>query len=641
MIEPTCLIVDDEPELLGLLVRTLGEHHFRCLPASGLAEAKMAVEREDPDLVVADLALQDGSGLDLLKYVRAARPSVPVVIITGFPSIHVAEESLRLGAFDLIEKPFDVHSVVEVVNEAMATREQQLAVLRETLCVIDRPAAFVDRRQRVIATNTRWEQLVGHAGRSAQRGIDDYVAATSPGLISDLLSTSAAAESARARLDLVGAAGAVTVDLVAVPFRERREQPGGFVITAEPVLTSGQSPADAGALDPLTGCLSQRGFLEALDRLRLSALRRSLPLAILLIDVDDFRFINQSQGYDLGDQILQDLANEIRRVVRSEDLVGRYGGDEFVVALYEANADDASAAASRLCAARAGVTYNLGGVSLPVSLTIGVAECPAGYTLDNRGLLEQALAAVIWARQNHRGPVVRYTEGVTPLAGRPAVDQEEIERLTREFTLANEKLKAGYVESVQALVAAVEAKDPYTRRHSSSVAFYAERLACELKLPEPLQMSVRYAAELHDVGKIGIPDQILTKPGPLSPEELELVKQHPIIGANIVSQVSCMRREVPFIQHHHENWDGSGYPAGLKGAAIPLGARILRVADSLDALLSERSYKPAADWSQALAAIRDGSGTLYDPRVVAALEVLANSGLTQATAETVSASQTG
>ena len=190
-----------------------------------------------------------------------------------------------------------------------------------------------------------------------------------------------------------------------------------------------------------------------------------------------------------------------------------------------------------------------------------------------------------------------------------------------------QQAKGAALDSVRALARAVEAKDPYTRQHSEAVSRYAEAIAREMNLPDPVRKSVRYAAVLHDVGKIGIPDSILTKPGPLSPEERELIAQHPQIGANIVSHVSCMRREVPFIKHHHENWDGSGYPAGLKSTAIPIGARVLRVADSFDALLSERSYKQSMSWDDALKEIRAGAGSMYDARVVAALEEAIRNGI--------------
>lgn len=635
MIEPTLLIVDDEPEVLDLLVRTLSDHHFRCIAAPGLQEAKIAVESEDLDLVVSDLALNDGSGLDLLKYVRCLRPSLPAIVVTGFPSISVAEELLRLGAFDLIEKPFDVNMLVEVANEAVATRRQQVASLGEMLQVVERPAVFVDRRHNVLATNNRWDELVGGKAPRGRVSIDHCVASDSPLAIGDLLMGTGSSDTVQARLRLATPDGSTSVDFQAVPFRERREQPGGYLITAE--VTDEDRPsaveAEAYGSDSLTGCLSHRGFLEALDQVRMKALRRSLPVTVIMIDIDNFRNINETYGYDLGDRMLQDLAHEVRRTVRDDDLVGRYGGDEIAVALVDTTSREAHGAASRLCAAMANLSYDITGVSLSISLTIGVADCPAGYAIDNRRLLEQAQAAANWGYENQRGPVVQFNESMIT-GDPPGVNREEIERLTRQFTEVNESLKAAYVESAQALVAAVEAKDPYTRKHSELVAQYAEKIAREMNLPEAVERSVRYAAVLHDVGKIGIPDSILTKPGPLAPDERELVKQHSAIGANIVSHVSCMRREVPFIQHHHENWDGSGYPAGLKKREIPIGARILRVADSFDALLSKRSYKESMAAEEAVAEILRGKGTFYDPKVIAAFEAVIQSGIV----ETVAAS---
>jgi len=627
MIEPTLLIVDDEPEVLDLLVRTLSDHHFRCLSASGLQQAKVYVETEDLDLVISDLALSDGSGLDLLKYIRCVRPSLPAIIVTGFPSISVAEEALRLGAFDLIEKPFDIAVLVEVVSEAVATRRQQVSSIREMLQVVERPAAFIDRRRVILATNTQWQTLMGREGSRANRPIDECMAADSPLALSDLLAGSSSVDTVQARLRVATEKGSLPVGIVVVPFRERREQPGGYLVTLEVEESSVSAAGGNVALDSLTGCLSRRGFLEALDHMRQKALRRSLSVATMLIDINEFRNLNQTHGYELGDRVLQDLAAEIRRIVRDEDLVGRYGGDEFAVALYEATAEDAVGAANRLTAAVAALTYDVSGVSVPIILTIGVAGCPAGYSIDNRRLMDQAESAIRWGRRERRGPVVRYREDMDDPSGHPTVNHEEIERLTREFIEVNESLKAAYVESTQALVAAVEAKDPYTRKHSEAVARYAEAIAREMNLPEPVRKSICYAAILHDVGKIGIPDSILTKPGDLNAEERDLVAQHPMIGANIVSHVSCMRREVPFIQHHHENWDGSGYPAGLKGAAIPLGARVLRVADSFDAMLMARSYKASMDWDDALAEIRSGAGSMYDPRVVAALEKAVRNGI--------------
>jgi diguanylate cyclase (GGDEF)-like protein len=623
MVEPTVIIVDDEPGVLDLLSHTLADHHFNCRPLANLQQAKLAVEADDADVVIADLALADGNGLDLLKHIRCVRPSLPVIIITGFPSIHVAEEAVRLGAFDLIEKPFNIHSLVEVVNEALATRQRQVVSVHETLAVLGKAAAFVNRSGQVVATNAHWEHLLGGDRRDEFPKINDYVAADSPISVGDLLSGIGSADSAKARMTLVAVHGPVAAEVTIVRLRERREQPGGYIVTAEQVDQPAAEAAQAGRLsvDPLTGCLSHRGFFEALEKARREALRRSTPMAILLIDIDNFSAINQDQGYDVGDCALRSIAGEIRGVLRETDLVGRYGADVFIAALHEAGIAEGLATAKRLCATLAARADDL--VGAPLAVTSGVVGCPAGYTGANRDLADQAVAAVAWGRQKHLGPVIEYRAEMDAQEGQLQVDREEIERLTRKFAEANEKLKAAYIESARALVAAVEAKDPYTRRHSEAVAKVAEALAQEMSLPESYQLSILYAASLHDVGKIGIADSILTKPGPLSPEEFDLIKQHPIIGANIVSHVSCMRREVPLIQHHHENWDGSGYPVGLKGMAIPMGARILRVADSFDSIISKRSYKKAFSREEALVEIQRGRNTLYDPQAVEALESLA------------------
>jgi diguanylate cyclase (GGDEF)-like protein/putative nucleotidyltransferase with HDIG domain len=589
-----------------------------------LQEARLAAQQHEIDIVVVDVALSDGSGLDLLKSLRCTHPSIPVIVITGYPSADLAGDALRLGAFDLLEKPFDITALVEVLTEASACRRRQVANVLDTLSMMTQPAAFTDRGGRLLTANRHWDALFGPP--DGHTSINTIVAAESPVTLGDLLAATESADRTTAQVTLVAEGEPLTTEATVIQMRERRDQPGGFLVALAPQLAGepqrGPTVTASRDVDSLTGCLTHSAFFRAMDQMRSEALRRSLPVSLMLIDVHDLKTINQTQGYEAADQALEALADEIRTIVRDEDLVGRYGGGQFVVALREARVADAEAVARRLCSALANRSYDLSGASLPLSVTIGLTECPAGYTAGNRELAEQARAAVLWGRRHGGGPVVRYHQRMHRDNQRLMMDQEEIERLAHEFAEVNESLRDAYLESAQALVAAVEAKDPYTRRHGDATAAYAEQLACQMNLPEPIQRSVRYAGLLHDVGKIGIPDHVLTKPGSLTAEEFELIKQHPIIGANIVSQISFMRREVPVIQHHHENWDGTGYPAGLSGQAIPLGARVLRVADSFDTMLSARSYKKPFNVAAAITEVVKGKGTLYDPRVVEALESL-------------------
>jgi putative nucleotidyltransferase with HDIG domain len=174
------------------------------------------------------------------------------------------------------------------------------------------------------------------------------------------------------------------------------------------------------------------------------------------------------------------------------------------------------------------------------------------------------------------------------------------------------------LDSINALVHAVEAKDPFTRRHSEHVTHYAVSLARFIRLPEQEVESIRIAALLHDIGKIGVPDDVLTKPGPLSDSEFAQVKIHPEIGARIIASISLLAREARLVRYHHERWDGSGYPEGLAGEDIPLGARVIHVADAIDAMLMERTYRGAYSLEQMLAELKRCSGTQFDPALAAA-----------------------
>ncbi len=182
------------------------------------------------------------------------------------------------------------------------------------------------------------------------------------------------------------------------------------------------------------------------------------------------------------------------------------------------------------------------------------------------------------------------------------------------------ELKLGQppLESVRALARAVEAKDPYTHRHSEHVTHYAVGLAeCIGRCGEEVE-SLRIAALLHDIGKIGIPDHILTKAGRLTDEEFEHVRGHPGLGAEILQSITSLATEARVVRYHHENWDGSGYPEGLKGAEIPFGSRIINVADSMDAMLMERTYKMAYSVEEMLAELEKCAGSQFDPAVAAA-----------------------
>jgi len=186
-----------------------------------------------------------------------------------------------------------------------------------------------------------------------------------------------------------------------------------------------------------------------------------------------------------------------------------------------------------------------------------------------------------------------------------AVDAMQLDLKTRQASL----------DSVRALVRAVEAKDPYTRRHSEQVTLYAVNFARAMGLAPAVVESIRVASLLHDIGKIGVPDYILTKPGPLTEEEFQRVRRHPVLGSDILATITLFTREARLIRHHHERWDGKGYPDGLVGEQTPLEARIIQIADSIDAMLMERTYKQGYSVEKMLGELLRCSGMQFDPKI--------------------------
>jgi putative two-component system response regulator len=178
--------------------------------------------------------------------------------------------------------------------------------------------------------------------------------------------------------------------------------------------------------------------------------------------------------------------------------------------------------------------------------------------------------------------------------------------------------KQASLDSVRALVRAVEAKDPYTRRHSEQVAHYATHLAEAMGMPREMVEQIHTASLLHDIGKIGVPDHILTKPGKLTDKEFEHIRRHPALGAEIIANITLFGREAQLVRHHHEQWDGQGYPDGLTGEETPLASRIICVADCIDAMLMERTYKKGYSVAKMLGELVRAAGTQFDPKIAAA-----------------------
>jgi diguanylate cyclase (GGDEF)-like protein/putative nucleotidyltransferase with HDIG domain len=348
--------------------------------------------------------------------------------------------------------------------------------------------------------------------------------------------------------------------------------------------------------DPLTGLGNHRHFHERLERELQHANERNLPLTLCFVDVDDFKRINDRFGHPAGDRVLSQLAARLRQTGEAF----RLGGDEFALLLPGYGESAALTAASSVVERIAALDLEQVG---PVTVSAGVAISPQ-HAADRDELIRLADSALYWAKEYGKNRVRAYRPDVIELA--------ELKRL------ASGPDRAARFRAAASLARAVDARDVYTGSHSQRVAELAARTARRLGLPDEEVELTRLAASLHDLGKLAIPEEILRKPGPLTEPERIVLERHPQIGFRMLESLD-VDPVADWVLHHHERWDGSGYPDGLSGEGIPLGARIIFVADAYDAMISERVYRRRVSPEEAIAELDRCAGTQFDPSVVAAL----------------------
>jgi diguanylate cyclase (GGDEF)-like protein len=343
-------------------------------------------------------------------------------------------------------------------------------------------------------------------------------------------------------------------------------------------------------IDPLTELWNHRTFKEKLGQ----AIAKGGEVAVVLFDIDDFESYNQKHGADKGDDAIVSVANVVRMVAGEDAVCGRYGGNEFAVVCFGPEPDQVGES-----------IRNHIERSTPVTVSVGVCVWSDSTSKPDTMLLgaEMAVSQAKSAGRNR----TRVFEGFETTG-----DDESLRRL----------LRGGSYAAVRALAEAVDAKDNYTRGHSQRVAEYARDLAEACGYDSGFVEVVFVSGTLHDVGKIGVPDEILKKTSRLTDEEFEQIKLHPELGERIVVQIPELRDALPGVRSHHERFDGCGYPDGLAGTDIPLIARILAVADAFDAMTSDRSYRQGMSFEDAVAQIESGADVQFDPVLAATFVAL-------------------
>ncbi len=351
--------------------------------------------------------------------------------------------------------------------------------------------------------------------------------------------------------------------------------------------------------DELTGLNNQRNFHSILDRQLERSKKDGASLGLIMIDIDDFKMFNDIYGHDCGDDILKGTGKILNDLAKEGQFVCRCGGDEFAVIIPNADikVTEKTAEYFKNGFSKLGSNYFPNELHEKVTISMGLSEYPI-FSSNKNELISQADTALYHAKNLGKDTIHFY--------------QDVMKQIRKGISSDHQQL----IGAFKALLSTISAKDKYTLGHSERVSVYAVKIGEALGL-SPKDISIlQYAGLLHDIGKIEIPKSILNKTEQLTDEEFALIRLHPVYSENILEPLNDLGELLLYVRHHHERFDGKGYPDGLAGKQISLGARILCVADSFDAMLSERPYRPRKTTTIAIEELKRCSGSQFDPEIV-------------------------
>ncbi len=347
--------------------------------------------------------------------------------------------------------------------------------------------------------------------------------------------------------------------------------------------------------DQLTGLYNHGHFQDTLEREVRRCERYGDTFSLLMMDLDHFKRVNDRFGHPRGDHVLRRVAAILSDGSREADFVARYGGEEFAILLPETSPVDARLLAERIRKQVRDIVVEAGD-EFRVSASIGVADFPV-CGLDAKTILGAADTALLWAKRRGRNCVLYYRDVREMMTALPTDEADE----------------RSWRNGLEVLAAAVDAKASFRERHGEAVTEMVRELAETAGFPAGDRAIYGVAARLHDVGKVGISAEILEKSDRLTGDDRRELERHVELGVDIFTNAEAPRELIEIVRHHHERWDGSGYPDGLHGDEIPLGARLISICDSFQAMLSDRPYRAALTLDEARAEIRRGAGVQFDP----------------------------
>ena len=387
----------------------------------------------------------------------------------------------------------------------------------------------------------------------------------------------------------------------------------------EELLKTNKKLKELALTDVHTGLYNHRFLEEAIEAEFFRAKRYVHPLSVITVDIDYFKSINDVYGHQFGDMVLKQFAKQLKRMVRRYDLVIRSGGEEFVIVSPNVDRPQALILAQRLLEALNLCNFGDKKHIVKLKLSVAVSSYPEDKISKGMDLINLSDKILNKAKDSGGNRVYSSLNAIKdkslPATG-VIPKGKDLRQLRAKIEKLNKKTNQNLMQAIFALAKTIELKDHTTGEHVERTVHYVMQIARAMDFSNDEIELLKEAAILHDLGKVGISDNILNKKAKLTKKEYEEIKKHPQIGADILRPMQFLRSLIPYIFYHHERWDGQGYPTGIRGEEIPLGARIIAIADVFEALTSERPYRKAYPKEKAIGIIKKGSGTQFDPRVV-------------------------
>lgn len=411
---------------------------------------------------------------------------------------------------------------------------------------------------------------------------------------------------------------------------KNRLAPRGGANPEKDAFTAAARLSDS-SCDELTGIYNHTHLHDCLAREFEAAKRHGHSLSCLFLDLDHFKAINRELGFDKGDQVLRECAQLLLDNCRMTDVVARFGADKFVILLPHAGYNGAMDFASRMSETLMKTTFFPESSQASATLSMGVSSFPEDDISQHFDLIALAEKAALRSKLGGRNRITRYKDFLNVFADDyPAlkISEGRILAFQRRMSDISDTARRAYLDASRTLIQALEVKDKHTAEHSAAVASHAKEIAEAMGLASEDAEAVQHAGLLHDIGKLSMPDDLLQKQGKLTFPEYEEVKQHAYFGYKLLKPIKFLQQECVMVLHHHEWFNGEGYPSRLKGVQIPLGSRIIAVADTFDTLRSSgaRYRSPVSACAAAQELVRC-SGSQFDPVVVKAfLDILVKRG---------------